>query len=82
MHLNLLLGVEHEQKEMMVNLAVALLSGVKHVAVSIGGAKGSGAPRCNANALKHGETTAELKSFRFEIKAAIQQSKKIINELG
>lgn len=47
-----------------------------------GGAKGSGAPRYNANALKHGETTAEVKTFRHEIKAAIQQSKKIISQLS
>ena len=46
-----------------------------------GGAKGSGAPRYNVNALKHGETTTKTKAFRLEIKCAIQHSKKLVNEL-
>ncbi|EHL30005.1 HGGxSTG domain-containing protein [Legionella drancourtii] len=45
-----------------------------------GGAQGSGAPRYNHNALKHGETTAEAKAFKSEIRQAIQRSKKIIKE--
>lgn len=47
-----------------------------------GGAKGSGAPWHNANALKHGDTTAEAKAFKVEIKDAIRHSKKIIRDLG
>ena len=46
-----------------------------------GGAKGSGAPWWNANALKHGETTSEVKAFKKEIRLAIQQSKNFINDL-
>lgn len=40
-----------------------------------GGAKGSGAPWCNTNALKHGQATGEAKAFRKEIRLTIQQSK-------
>ncbi len=43
-----------------------------------GGAKGSGAPRYNLNAFKHGETTAEAKAFKKEIRQAIQRSKALI----
>ncbi|BCA93793.1 hypothetical protein TUM19329_01540 [Legionella antarctica] len=43
-----------------------------------GGAKGSGAPHYNANALKHGETTGETKAFRLELRQMIQNSKKVI----
>lgn len=46
-----------------------------------GGAKGSGAPWCNANALKHGETTGEAKAFKKEIRHAIQNSKNFIKNL-
>ncbi|HAT3974873.1 TPA: hypothetical protein RG395_000041 [Legionella pneumophila] len=45
-----------------------------------GGARGSGAPRCNLNALKHGETTGEAKEFRKEIRLAIKLSKSFIKE--
>lgn len=45
-----------------------------------GGAQGSGAPKYNHNALKHGETTTEAKAFRSEVRQAIQRSKKIIKE--
>lgn len=43
-----------------------------------GGAKGSGAPRHNINALKHGGTTVESKVFRKSIRQAIQRSKNLI----
>ncbi len=47
-----------------------------------GGARGSGAPRYNLNALKHGETTNEAKAFRTEIRQKIQHNKSLIKELG
>ncbi|HEO1338591.1 TPA: hypothetical protein VAH50_002875, partial [Legionella pneumophila] len=37
-----------------------------------GGAKGSGAKHGNTNALKNGEHTVEAKTFRLEIRKAIQ----------
>ena len=40
-----------------------------------GGARGSGAPELNQNALKHGRTTAEHKIFRQDIRLAIHHSK-------
>lgn len=46
-----------------------------------GGAKGSGAPRYNTNALKNGAATFEVKAFRLELRQAIKQSKKFINEM-
>lgn len=46
-----------------------------------GGARGSGAPHYNLNALKHGETTSEAKAFREEIRQAIQHNKSLIKEL-
>ncbi|MDP3558936.1 MAG: HGGxSTG domain-containing protein [Legionellaceae bacterium] len=46
-----------------------------------GGARGSGAPRYNLNALKHGETTSEAKAFKREIKLTIQRSKNVIKDL-
>lgn len=47
-----------------------------------GGARGSGAPRYNLNALKHGQTTSEAKAFRTEIRQAIQNNKSLIKKLG
>lgn len=47
-----------------------------------GGAMGSGAPHFNVNALKHGETTKEAKSFRLEVKRMMQNSKMVIKELS
>lgn len=47
-----------------------------------GGARGSGAPKYNSNALKHGETTSEAKAFKAEIRQFIQHNKKLIKELG
>ena len=46
-----------------------------------GGAKGSGAPKKNLNALKHGDTTTEAKAFKLEIKQAIKKSKKLIQSI-
>ncbi|HAU0708814.1 TPA: hypothetical protein JBH02_13585 [Legionella pneumophila] len=46
-----------------------------------GGARGSGAPRYNLNALKHGEATGEAKAFREEIRQAIQRSKKFLQNI-
>jgi hypothetical protein len=45
-----------------------------------GGALGSGAKIGNTNAIKHGETTAEAKAFRQEIKTVISFNKNLINE--
>ena len=47
-----------------------------------GGAKRSGAPLSNINALKHGQTTSKVKEFKFKVRCAIQQSKKIISEFN
>jgi hypothetical protein len=46
-----------------------------------GGARGSGAPRYNLNALKHGETTGEARAFRKEIRVTIQRGKSFVKEL-
>lgn len=45
-----------------------------------GGAAGSGARHGNINALKHGESTAEAKAFKQEIRQTIKQSKGLIKE--
>jgi hypothetical protein len=45
-----------------------------------GGAKGSGAPRCNINALKHGETTGDVKAFRKQVRLTIQRSKGLMKD--
>ncbi|HGC5726840.1 TPA: HGGxSTG domain-containing protein [Legionella pneumophila] len=42
-----------------------------------GGAKGSGAPKGNRNALKNGGNTAEVKLFRAQVRWVIQNSKNI-----
>lgn len=47
-----------------------------------GGARGSGASQCNQNALKHGETTAEIKAFKQEIRLVINRSNAITKEFG
>ena len=44
-----------------------------------GGARGSGAKQGNKNALKHGESTAEIKDFKKELRRAIQRSRNIIS---
>ena len=41
-----------------------------------------GAPHGNTNALKHGETTAEAKAFKSEIRQTIQTCKKFLKEFG
>ncbi|CZG51755.1 HGGxSTG domain-containing protein [Legionella pneumophila serogroup 1] len=46
-----------------------------------GGAKGSGAPRGNRNALKNGANTAEAKEFRVQVRYMIQNSKNIIRDI-
>ncbi|MGC1181488.1 hypothetical protein [Legionella sp.] len=46
-----------------------------------GGARRSGAPLYNLNALKHGETTGEAKALRKEIRREIVRSKKFIKDL-
>lgn len=45
------------------------------------GGKGSGAPKGNQNAFKHGHMTRDAKDFRNTIRTHIQESKKIIKEL-
>lgn len=45
------------------------------------GGASSGAPLHNINALKHGNTTAEARTFRKEIKNAIQLSKQSIKAI-
>ncbi|BCA94308.1 hypothetical protein TUM19329_06690 [Legionella antarctica] len=47
-----------------------------------GGAKDSGAKLGNTNALRHGESTVEVKAFRRELRQAIQYNKKLLQELG
>ena len=37
--------------------------------------KGSGAPRGNKHALKHGKTTAEVKAFRAKIREALHRTR-------
>lgn len=45
-----------------------------------GGAPGSGAPKGNRNALKHGLYTREAIAERKALKALIQQSRKLLAE--
>ncbi|CAM2730731.1 hypothetical protein [Legionella worsleiensis] len=47
-----------------------VMTGKNHCLIH-GSAKGSGAPRCNANALKHSRTTAQVKAFRIKIRGII-----------
>nr|WP_277601043.1 HGGxSTG domain-containing protein [Silicimonas algicola] len=46
-----------------------------------GGAKGSGAPKGNQNALKHGRHTAHSKETRLLIRAFVQRTREIIEEI-
>jgi hypothetical protein len=46
-----------------------------------GGAKGSGAPTGNNNALKNGMYTAELKSMRRLVRKLSDRTKEIIEEI-
>lgn len=45
-----------------------------------GGAKGSGAKRGNVNAVKHGETTAQIKAFRQDVRRLLQESRELAHE--
>ena len=43
-----------------------------------GGAVGSGAPKGNRNALKHGHYTAELRAFRRAVRELLQEADEAI----
>lgn len=43
-----------------------------------GGAKGSGVPKGNKNALKTGAHTAEMKAFREEMREVVQESQELL----
>jgi hypothetical protein len=47
-----------------------------------GGAKGSGAPKNNRNAYKHGVYSKEAFQQRAELRAQISLAKKLIKEFG
>lgn len=47
-----------------------------------GGAKGTGAPRGNQNALKHGAFTKKAIQQRSEMRELFRQARKLLNELG
>lgn len=44
--------------------------------------RGSGAPKGNAFAVTHGQTTALAKAFRQEVRQVIKESRQIAQELG
>ena len=44
--------------------------------------KGSGAPRGNKHALKHGSTTAEVKAFKQEVRRVLRASKALTHSLA
>ncbi len=44
------------------------------------GGKGSGAPRGNRNALKHGHFTREEKQFRREMRELLQESRELLKK--
>jgi len=46
-----------------------------------GGAKGSGAPKGNQNALKHGGQTKEAREARARLRAYVRQAEKLLKEL-
>jgi uncharacterized protein YjcR len=46
-----------------------------------GGAPGSGAPRGNKNALKHGRYTREAFEERRQLRALLRQSRMLIQEI-
>jgi glucans biosynthesis protein len=46
------------------------------------GGKGSGAPVGNTYAVTHGQTTAELKSFRQAVHKVIKESRELAQELS
>jgi uncharacterized protein YjcR len=47
-----------------------------------GGAKGSGAPRGNKNALKHGAYTREAFQLRAEMRDLIREARELLKELA
>ena len=47
-----------------------------------GGAKGSGAPRENINALVHGGNTAQARAFKQKVRQTIQLSKALLTNIG
>ena len=47
-----------------------------------GGAKGSGAPRCNNNALKHGAYTKEALERRASLRNLLREARKLLQEIG
>ena len=47
-----------------------------------GGAKGSGAPRGNKNALKHGGYTREALERRAQVRGFLKEGRKVLTELG
>jgi len=46
-----------------------------------GGAKGSGAPKGNQNALKHGGYTKEALGYRARLRAYIREANKLLKDL-
>jgi hypothetical protein len=46
-----------------------------------GGAPGSGAPKQNKNALKHGMFTKEAIAARRQVRALVRQSRKFMQEI-
>jgi hypothetical protein len=47
-----------------------------------GGAKGSGAPRGNKNAFKHGAYTRDALERRGQMRGLIREARKLLKELG
>ena len=47
-----------------------------------GGARGTGAPHGNMNAVKHGETIGEIKMFRIKVRQVIKASRELAPELS
>ncbi|MGS7332898.1 HGGxSTG domain-containing protein, partial [Enterobacter kobei] len=47
-----------------------------------GGAAGSGAPRANQNARKHGQFTAEAIAERRAVRALLGEARKLLDEMG
>lgn len=47
-----------------------------------GGAKGSGAPKRNNNALKHGRYSAGAQASRLELRALLKESRELIATLS
>ena len=62
-------------------LHVAGVSGKKRCRMH-GGAQGSGAPKGNRNALKHGTYTREALARRSQLRALIEEARKLLRDLG